>query len=132
MKNVEKYKELIAKAVEKVDCIDGVDCSICHFNPLCGNWQGVDRFAEWLFEEYVPPVGITEEEKNILSTIKHKYNWIARDDDNNLYVYKDKPMREDGFWYGSAVGFNPFNHMFKFIKMDDEEPYNIGGLLKND
>lgn len=130
MKNVEKYKGLIAKTM-KMYCINktGV-CSSCELKNVCNKEPSV--IEDWLFQEYVPPTEITETEKIILSTIKHKYNWIARDDDNGLYVYKDKPMREDGFWYGSAVGFNPFNHMFKFIKMDDEEPYNIGGLLRND
>lgn len=132
MKNVEKYKNLIAEAIENIECTDDRDCQNCHFRPLCSNWCGVESFAEWLFEEYVPPTEITEEERIILSAIKHKYKWIARDDDNGLYVYKDKPSREDGFWYGGATGFNSFNHMFKFIKMDDEEPYNIGGLLRND
>lgn len=77
---------------------------------------------------------ITEDEKVILRNLPGKYEWIARDESGVLHIYHDKPKREGFVW---AVGFgsrclNLFNHLFKMVKWEDEEPWKIDDLLKLD
>lgn len=39
-----------------------------------------------------------------------------------------------GYWHGcenDEIGLTAFNHLFKFVKWEDEEPYNIQELLEN-
>lgn len=77
---------------------------------------------------------ITEDEKVILRNLPGKYEWIARDESGVLYIYHDKPKKNSFAW---AVGFgsrclNLFDHLFKMVKWEDEEPWKIEDLLKLD
>lgn len=78
---------------------------------------------------------LTEDEKVILRNLPKKYKWIARDEDEELlYAYEEKPSKDNGFWRdykGENWGsLSLFNHLFRFIKFEDDEPYNIEELLK--
>lgn len=77
---------------------------------------------------------ITEDEKVILLNLPGKYEWIARDESGVLYIYDDKPKKKEFTW---AVGFgsrclNLFNHLFKMVKWEDDEPWKFEDLLKLD
>lgn len=77
---------------------------------------------------------ITEDEKAILRNLPGNYEWIARDESGVLYIYHDKPKKNSFAW---AVGFgsrclNLFDHLFKMVKWEDEEPWKIEDLLKLD
>lgn len=99
-----------------------------------------------LWERKVKPSFIIDE-INLLRFIqryhdrKYDYEWIARDEDGELYVYVNRPEKSDDHWrnnhhlgdlepIGAANPLRPFNDMFKFIKWEDEEPYSISELLK--
>ena len=46
----------------------------------------------------------TDTEKHILEATYKRYKWIARDKDRELYIYEEKPSKnevEGAFWYGS-------------------------------
>lgn len=81
-------------------------------------------------------IKLTEDEKVILKNIDKRYRWIARDEDGSLYVYIDKPVKVNTCWglypHTYASQLNLFNHLFQFIKREDEEPYLIEDLLKED
>lgn len=69
----------------------------------------------------------TEDEKIIARNINKEYEWMARDSDGCLYIYMKKPTKFEGCWYAST-GFGEFyvfNHMFKSIKWEDDEPTRI-------
>lgn len=101
-------------------------CSQCEFN---GNIQ---YCLEVLLAEHKEKVKLTKNEKAILESIDKDYKWIARDDDGYLHVYKTKPYKDDGWWKMSSFkSFSLFNHLFKFIQWEDDEPYNIQELLAN-
>lgn len=71
----------------------------------------------------------------ILRNLPKKFKYIARDKDEELYLYKAKPVRSESIWNcldKNYIKLSVFNHMFKFIKWNDEEPYNIEELLKED
>lgn len=73
---------------------------------------------------------LTEDEKAVLKALlKEKYKWIARDKNGCLYVYASKPEKVITIWEGSGLPMMPFNHLFQFIKWEDEEPYSIEELL---
>lgn len=77
---------------------------------------------------------ITEDEKAILRNLPGKYEWIARDESGVLYIYHDKPKKEEFMW---VDGFeykclNLFSHLFQMVKWEDDEPWNIEDLLKLD
>jgi hypothetical protein len=78
---------------------------------------------------------LTEDEKVILRNIPKKYKYIARDECGELYAYENKPKKEGYRWIivGSdwvLNNLNMFQHLFQFIKWEDEESYNIEELLK--
>ena len=75
---------------------------------------------------------LTEAERVILENIGRDYKWIYRDFYGNLMVSEEKPVKYDGGFETCSLCdyINAFNHLFKFIKREDEEPYNIKELLK--
>lgn len=86
---------------------------------------------DYLLNEYKKTIKLTHDEYIILKNIDEEYKWIARDISGNLYVYKNKPFKDGNVW-GCVEGFvriELFEHLFKFIKFLDEEPYNIKELL---
>lgn len=91
-------------------------------------------FKELLWERK-EPIKLTDDEKVILRNIDKKYRWIARDNDGMLFVFPVKPIKIECIW-NSAEGYLTslyiFNHLFQFIKWEDEEPYLIEDLLKGE
>lgn len=90
-------------------------------------------FKEVLWERKEKPK-LTDDEKAILKNIPKKYKWIARDKSGKLYIFINKPYKIDFLWYAvdSIYDLNVFNHLFQFIKWENEEPYLIEDLLKGD
>lgn len=76
-------------------------------------------------------IELTEAEKIILKNVDSDYEWIARDEDGTLGVYEKKPKKVDDLWSGSYRSFDLFEHLFQFIKWDDEKPYFIADILNN-
>lgn len=108
-----------------VDNCKNVLCSQCEFN---GN---VHLCLEVLLAEHKEKIKLTRAEKTILESIDKEYKWIIRESTGNLYIYANEPYK--GLcWYGvgNAI-FTVFNHLFQFIKWEDDEPYNIQELLEN-
>ena len=64
------------------------------------------------------------------------YEWIARDEGNTLYAYKDRPAKRAGIWAsvedwlllmaGSARGVIP---LFESIRWEDDEPVSIRDIV---
>ena len=79
---------------------------------------------------------VSEDEKTILKNVDKTYDYIARDADGELGVYKSKPNKsvKYGIWKTDSDGlYTPmiaYNHLFNFIKCEDEEPVLIADLLK--
>ena len=146
MKNREKFaKEILnvacnggAIAVTKdnqvVDC-NGFYCGQCLFYKEDDHGSYCDREANirWAESEYVEKKHtITSREKNFLDTLISNCKYIARDKDNSLYVYYDKPIRGNKFWISDYASHNMpkdmYGDVFSFIKWEDEEPWSIKDL----
>lgn len=130
MKNFEHYKDkfmqyegrnlecIASKKILKRKCAN--NCAIC-----------VEFIKKWLYEEYEEPIKLTDGEKAILRNLPKKYKWIARDKNNNLYLYVDNPCKIGDDWSSDEFDiFKVYNNLFKFIKWEDEETYSIEELLK--
>ena len=70
--------------------------------------------------------------KDLLKQLRNEgYNYLARDEDGDLWVFRVKPEKEDDFWdaktdYHSAV---IENDNFPEVKWSDDEPTEIADLL---
>ena len=80
---------------------------------------------------------LTEEERIILKNINEHFEYIARNEDNRLYLYEKKPRKIDYGWQMNDdrtyfVDFYMYDNLFQFIQWGDEEPYLIEDLLKEE
>ena len=87
---------------------------------------------ELLWERKDPK--ITEDEKVILRNLPKEYKWITRDSSGMVYIYTQRPTKLSCIWSEDSFGglVIPFDHLFRFIKWEDEEPYSIEELLKGE
>lgn len=85
-----------------------------------------------LLEEYKEPIKLTRFEYEYLKVAKeNEYNFIARDKNNNLYLYSKKPRKDIVAWDCEGRITPVFAELFKFVKWKDEEPYSIDEILSN-
>ena len=93
-----------------------------------------DMNVPLIFESEKPSFLLTRLEYELLRHWNKRYKYIARDKDGYLYVYKDRPSKNEDVWgtlssHGSIE--KDFYDFFKFISWTDKEPVNIEGLLNN-
>lgn len=79
-------------------------------------------------------IKLTEDEKVILKNLPKLFKWIGRDEDGNLFIYGNKPIKGNTCWdrytYTYASRLTLYEHLFTSIKWQDEGPYLIEDLLK--
>lgn len=77
---------------------------------------------------------LIDKEIEILKALKVLgYEWLARDENGELYAYYDKPTKDHNyiFWMDDYHCFlTNGDTLFNFVKWADEEPTNIDNLLK--
>ena len=115
---------------------------ICKFDENLTNIDDFNEFdimkvykdytlKELIWERKEEPK-LTEDEKVILRNVPKHYKWIARDIDGHLYIYASKPKKGLTIWVDTGLPMTTFDHLFRFIKWEDEEPYSIEDLLKGE
>ena len=75
----------------------------------------------------------TDDELCILRNIDKNYKWIARDEDGELYLFKEEPCKKLGFWETKSVRTTEFlcyNYLFQSITSEDEEPVFIDDYVE--
>ena len=75
----------------------------------------------------------TDDELCILRNIDKKYKWIARDEDGELYLFKEKPYKSLGVWETKSARTTEFlcyNYLFQSITSEDEEPVFIDDYVE--
>lgn len=118
---------MIFKNVEECDDVKnrlGTNVLTC---SLCAEY--------WLKQEYKEQIKLSDAERVILENIDKDYKWICRDENMNIYVFDLKPSKDEEYdcWdsdEGIGERLEVFNHLFQFIKWEDEQPYNIEELLE--
>lgn len=96
----------------------------CEKYTVKNEFGTLDFFREGQLEPYTEPRWtFTEDEKVILRNLPKECKWIARDADNELGVFTDKPKKCEIDWNeGYAEGYiYLFKHIFQSIKWEDEE-----------
>ena len=97
-----------------------------HTRLLIQLWN---RAQTWVYEHELEPYTeprwtFTDDEKVILRNLPEKCKWIARDSCGGLYIFFEKPSKDDSDWdYDhDALDFERFEHLFQSIKWTDDEP----------
>lgn len=108
-------------SVNKHNC-SGLVCSECLRLSLLN-----------LLEEYKKPIKLTRFEYKYLKVAKENgYNFIAKDGDGRLFLYKNKPFKSLDEWIvASKDCCRILDSLFKFVKWEDEDPWNIDNILAN-
>lgn len=143
MLKIEKIKEKI-KNFDTEKCGEDLNC---YLSRIAANQNySVDCYRESdldcseclrlslleLLEEYKEPIKLTQFEYEYLKFAKENgYNFIARDKNNNLYLYSNKPWKAENDWDYEDRTTPVFAELFKFFKWEDEEPWNIDNILAN-
>ena len=133
MKNFEKYIDKIFEhqnyncgCVFKKVMTDSFYCEETGCKECC------EKTKQWLLEEYVEPIRLSHDEYVILKNLDSEYKYIVRNERGDVESYEYKPTKEPYMWFASEsfVGeLYVFNHLFQFIKWEDEEPYEIAKLI---
>nr|DAZ21311.1 MAG TPA: hypothetical protein [Caudoviricetes sp.] len=85
-----------------------------------------------LLEEYKKPVKLSKFEYEYLKVAKKEgLNFIARDNDGCVFLYRNIPWKDELSWGYSGKLIIAFEELFKFVKWADEEPCNIDEILSN-
>lgn len=138
MKNKEKYFD------EIIESFTSDECTMCDFKKnyvlelascSCIGITCVEccqRTKEWLEAEYQESITLTDDEKVILKNLPKWFEWIARDKSGRLYLFFIKPIKIGDYWKAVDLEyyFSMFDDLFPFIKWENENPYNIDELLK--
>lgn len=106
-------------SVNKYNC-SGLVCSEC-----------LRRSLLELLEEYKETVKLSKFEYEYLKVAKeNEFSFIARDKNNNLYLYSNKPWKDEIDWDYEDRTTPVFAELFKFVKWENESPMLIEELLK--
>lgn len=139
MTNFDKVKEELAlQDIQKDNSAQFTLCNVIHKvkNERDCTDRSCSECVRWLEAECKPgfklEVVLTEAEKVILENIDKRYKYIARDKDGSLYIFNEKPTKEDEFWDAQldCCRLEGFEHLFKFVLWEDDAPYEIAELLK--
>lgn len=92
-----------------------------------------DYTCKELLWERKEPIKLSDDEITILRNIDEEFKYIVRDGNGLLYIYKNKPDKTyDSCWGNGRGTCFGFKHLFQFIQWEDEEPYLIEDLLKEE
>lgn len=139
MKNYEKYSEQLKhlhfaedcnnayKKIKKTSCLEGgMCCRDCEF-------KSIEAFLKFMNEEYKEPIQLSYDEYVILKNLPSNWKYICRDGDGMVCLFEYKPNKGVSMWKfcGRRISFKVFEHLFQFIKWEDEEPYSIQQLIED-
>lgn len=142
MLKIEKLKDLILN-YDTENCEDDFNCYLSRIATNPNDNKNICRVVTCsecvrlslmnLLEEYKEPIKLTKFEYEYLKVAKkEEFNFIARDGDGRLFLYKNKPFKSLDEWIvASKVCCRILDSLFKFVKWEDEEPYNIDEILRN-
>lgn len=147
MINAEKFKKEIRAMTDKDNdfaimadnptvieiCNESVRCRSCLFYKGRCN---VNR-TRWLLSEYTEaPIKLTRLEYEILKHVqKEGFNFIIRNNYDDLFIHETKPIKPDGSidWCttGKSYVLCAFNDLFQFVKFEDKDPTSVEEVLNN-
>ena len=140
--NMEHYRGEIEDSRYEINLVNGevkrckdVGCSQCGFQDMYKEFGCHRAKLKWLMSEYKPEPVLTAREKHFVEFAET--GWLARDADNGLWWYEDKPIRACMTkWsyrkFAKELSDKPYNfeQCFRFITWEDEEPWSVSDLRK--
>lgn len=117
----------LARATTKQNC----DIHECHRpSLLCEECLKVSLTN--LLEEYKKPVKLSKFEYEYLKVAKKEgLNFIARDNDGCVFLYRNMPWKDELSWDYNGKFIIAFAELFKFVQWKDEESWEIDEILSN-
>jgi len=107
------------------------DCDFCDFDN-CSNASCAPMLVKAALERAKKELSkspLTDDEKAILRNLDKQWKYIGRNEDNSLSIAKKDFIKSNYYWVSDRTADFPFDHLFQFIKWEDEEPYSIEELL---
>lgn len=123
-----------AKRVLKEYCESIIGCNGCVYNDGYGECilnTYPDEWPDTDFKQLITPF-----EVEFFKHLNPKFKWIAKDSDGCVYMYADKPLKEERCWereYGVRCNMvsTIFNDdIFKWLSWEDKEPCYIPYLIE--
>lgn len=142
MRNVDKYKDELIKmaneaSVVQVSCRGDVIQDETKANGLFCSKRATSYFIKWLYEECTFKLSTLELEL-LRYFYRDGYRYIARDKDNELFLYKSSPLKSDDSWvmmrsepYDNFQALRHFENLFSFVRWEDTQPIPIQDILDN-
>lgn len=141
MLKIEKIKDEIKNFDTNVNVDKVLSCWLHRIttNSNSNNICGVVTCSECLrlslmglLEEYKEPIKLTKFEYEYLKVAKKEgFNFIARDNDGCVFLYKNIPWKDELSWDYSGKFIMAFAELFKFVQWKDEESWEIDAILNN-
>lgn len=134
LRSLNELKKLCNCALRKDNVAFGncsdIGCENCMFNDKQGcNYARM----KWLLSEYKEPIKLTRFEYNFLNAFQEKKSlYLARDKSGGIFLYLNEPFKEGSIWFDSES--DPVllsNHLFRFVKWEDEQPTQIQEVVDN-
>lgn len=115
----------------KLNCEDMSGYSIAKVGYLKVISRPIDTYIKWIWERK-RKANLTEDERTILRNLDKSWAYIARNKSGELCVATESMFKKSYYWEtdGTLDSLYLFDHLFQFIKWEDEKPYDIDDLLK--
>ena len=126
--NKYNHKLMMCESDSIIPCCN---CDKCEWNE--GNERCRFLMTRWLLAEHKEYPKLTRFQYELLKKLINELNWMARDKDNEIYFYTEKPKKSENNWCSDDYYKELWKILddFDFIKWTDEEPWNIQELLEN-
>lgn len=141
MLKIEKIKDEIRNFDTNVNVDKVLSCWLHRIttNSNSNNICGVVTCSECLrlslmglLEEYKEPIKLTKFEYEYLKVAKKEgLNFIARDNDGCVFLYRNMPWKDELSWDYNGKFIIAFAELFKFVQWKDEESWEIDEILSN-
>lgn len=119
-------------------------CKVAHvvkYKASCGSklceecemFKSGNEILKILLSEHKEKPKLTDDEKAILRNLPKKCEYIIRNWNNKLFLTEGKPQKKGDYYWGYkgyCYELDIFEHLFQFIKWEDEEPWSIKKLLE--
>lgn len=98
----------------------------------CDLYKNSNEILKILLSEHKEIPKLINAEHTIFENIDPKFHYVARNKNGDLFIYMRNPYKDEDKWSTGASfkSLSAFNHLFPFIKWEDEEPWNIKELLE--
>ena len=132
----DNFKEIVIKELEKLKSWNYGSYDVSYNTGVENRISLIADMTKpviWLTEEEEKEVNKSKLEFELLKYWKNKgYKYIARDEEDTLYVYNEKPIKKERA-FSSIHGYHLVHEcreLFPYVEWEDEEPTEIEDLIR--